>query len=190
MRLDQIRRRDVQGLVDRMSAAGALAGLRRGEIRALRVGHIDFAASVIRVRLSRDECAGDITLTSDAGRRDVPILGLLRPILLAQVASLGLEARTDDFAAPGPRGCLDADRYIARCRKAWEKAGLASLGLHDARHTFASLLIASDADVKQISRIMGHSSVTVTLDVYGHLLPGYEAEAGAKMDAYLAGALA
>ena len=125
---------------------------------------------MIRVRLNRDQLAGDVALKSGAGRRDVPILAALRPILIEHVALLGLDSKPDDVAAPGPRGCLDADRYLERCRKVWAKARLEPLGLHDARHTCASLLIASGANIKQISRMMGHSSITVTLDVYGHLL--------------------
>jgi integrase len=203
---------DVLALIDRLPerdrpvfATAALAGLRRGELRALRVRHIDFSANVIRVRLNRDASAGDVDLKSDAGRRDVPIIERLRPYLVDQVARLGLNARPDDFVFPNRRGtALDADRYLERCRKYWagteydQKAqewvkvaeSLDPLGLHDARHTCASLLIASKANLKQISRMLGHSSIKVTLDVYGHLLPGSEAEAAAAMNAYLDAELA
>jgi integrase len=67
-----------------------------------------------------------------------------------------------------------------------EKVLLEPIGLHEARHTFASLLIAAGVNVKAISNYMGHSSITITLDRYGHLMPGHEAEAVEKIDAYLA----
>ena len=46
------------------------------------------------------------------------------------------------------------------------------------------MMIASNADIKAI---MGHTSITITLDRYGHLLPGSVSELGAKMDSYLEG---
>jgi integrase len=61
---------------------------------------------------------------------------------------------------------------------------LLSLGVRGAR---ASLLIAAGVNVKAISAHMGHASVSFTLDRYGHLLPGSEAETITKLDALLAG---
>ena len=68
---------------------------------------------------------------------------------------------------------------------AWEVAGLSGLTLHEARHTFASLMIAAGANAKQIQTYMGHASISITYDLYGHLLPGDEAQAAALLDAYL-----
>jgi integrase len=55
---------------------------------------------------------------------------------------------------------------------ALRRAGLRKIRFHDLRHTYASLLIANGENVKRIQSLMGHSSATVTLDVYGHLMPG------------------
>ena len=60
--------------------------------------------------------------------------------------------------------------------------------MHEARHTCASLLIAAGVNVKTLSVILGHSSVLISLDRYGHLFPGSEQEAGALLDRYLAAA--
>jgi hypothetical protein len=49
-------------------------------------------------------------------------------------------------------------------------------------------MIAADVNVKAISTYMGHASVKITLDRYGHLFPNSEAEAAERLDAYLAGA--
>lgn len=62
---------------------------------------------------------------------------------------------------------------------------LAPIGMHEARHTFASLMIAADVNAKALAAYMGHSSVTITLDRYGHLMPGAEDEAAERLDAYL-----
>ncbi len=172
-----------------MFATAALAGLRRGELRALRIRHIDFFSDVptINVRLSMDQLKGEVTLKSNAGRRDVPIIEDLRPYLAAQVASLGLDARPDDKVFPplGKRVHMDPTDYLERCRVVWGEHDIAPLGLHDARHTFASLLIASGADMKQISSVMGHASIKVTYDIYGHLLPSSNADLYEKMNAFM-----
>ena len=57
--------------------------------------------------------------------------------------------------------------------------------LHECRHTFASLMIAAGVNAKALSTYMGHSSITITLDRYGHLMPGNEEQAAVLLDAYL-----
>lgn len=59
------------------------------------------------------------------------------------------------------------------------------LRLHQARHTYASFMIAAGVNAKALSTFMGHSSIKVTFDLYGHLMPGTEAEAAALLDSYL-----
>jgi integrase len=70
-----------------------------------------------------------------------------------------------------------------RAETAWKK--MHGLTLHNARHTFASLMIAAGVNPKALSTYMGHSSITITLDRYGHLMPGNEEQAANLLDAYL-----
>jgi integrase len=63
---------------------------------------------------------------------------------------------------------------------------LVPIGLHEARHTFASLMIAAGVNAKRLATYMGHASITVTLDRYGHLFPGNEEESADLLDAFLA----
>jgi integrase len=65
------------------------------------------------------------------------------------------------------------------------RAGLTPIGLHEFRHTFASLVIAAGVNAKAISAYLGHASIQTTFDLYGHLMPGNEEEAVALVDAYL-----
>ena len=74
---------------------------------------------------------------------------------------------------------------MVRARRGWERAKLEPIGLHECRHTFASLMIAAGVNAKALSTYMGHASVTITLDRYGHLMPGNEEEAAGLLDAYL-----
>jgi hypothetical protein len=75
-----------------------------------------------------------------------------------------------------------------RADRAWKAAGLDRLTPHEARHTYASLMIAAGLNAKALSEFMDHSSIQVTLDLYGHLMPGAEDEAASLLDALLAGA--
>jgi integrase len=62
---------------------------------------------------------------------------------------------------------------------------LKPITLHEARHTCASLLIAAGVNPKALSVIMGHSTIAMTFDTYGHPMPGGLEEARAATDAYL-----
>ena len=68
------------------------------------------------------------------------------------------------------------------------RAGLPKIRFHDLRHSFASLLIAQGEHPKLISEQLGHASVQITLDRYGHLLPASYDSAGERLDAALFGA--
>lgn len=72
-----------------------------------------------------------------------------------------------------------------RADKAWKKAGVERIILHECRHTFASLMIAAGVNAKVLSVYMGHSNIGITMDRYGHLMPGSENEATGLLDAYL-----
>ena len=119
---------------------------------------------------------------SAAGTRRVPIAAALRSVL----APLYL-------AAGDPAGLLfgngatpfSASSVSERARGAWRRAGLEPICLHDCRHTFASLMIAAGVNAKALSVFMGHANISITLDRYGHLMPGAEDEAANLMDAYL-----
>jgi integrase len=64
-----------------------------------------------------------------------------------------------------------------RLYAAWEAAKLEPLGLHEARHTFASMMIAAGVNAKALSTYLGHANIAITFDRYGHLMPRSEAEA-------------
>lgn len=59
--------------------------------------------------------------------------------------------------------------------------------LHDTRHTAATLMLSAGVPVKVVSEMLGHASITITLDTYAHVLPGMGEEAGAALSASLLG---
>ena len=165
-------------------AVAFYAGLRLGELRALEWESVDLAAGTIRVTRSWDQVAGPIKPKSEAGTRTVPIPTVLRDFLTPHKLKAGRHA---GLVFPGRHGGQPFGHWSLqeRADKAWEAAGLNRLTLHEARHTFASLMIAAGVDAKALSDFMGHSSIQVTFDKYGHLMPGSGAEAAALLDAYL-----
>jgi integrase len=176
---------------DRAVWATALyAGLRRGELMALRWADIDLASGAVHVERSYDPRARVfVEPKSRAGRRRVPMAGALRDTLV--VLRLDRADAAEDELAFGDNGRPFAyEPLLERTREAWRTANLDPVGLHEARHTAASLMIAAGVNVKALSEFLGHASITITLDRYGHLLPGSIAEATALLDAFLAGAAA
>jgi integrase len=83
-------------------------------------------------------------------------------------------------------GPFDPSTIQRRADEAWKAAGLERITLHECRHTYASFMIAAGVNAKALSVFMGHASITITLDRYGHLFPGSEDEAAGLLDAYLA----
>jgi len=71
-----------------------------------------------------------------------------------------------------------------------KQLGFNGVRLHDLRHTHASLMLQQGVNPKTVAERLGHSSVTITLDTYSHLLPGIQEEAVSKFDAAMDAALA
>ncbi len=172
-------------VADRALWASALyAGLRRGELQALRWQDVDFEAGLVRVERSWDAKAGPVAPKSRAGRRRVPLAQPLRAYLVAH--RLRSENSSSDALVFGAGEQLAfSEAVVRRARAAWKQAKLEAIGLHECRHTYAAFMIAAGVNAKALSSYMGHSSITVTLDRYGHLMPGSELEAAEMLTSYL-----
>ncbi len=163
-------------------ATAMFAGLRRGELMALRIEDIDLERGLIHVRRGWDTLEGEISPKS--GReRAVPINATLRRYLDAHLQQLlwseGLVFGVND------RSTFNGTPLMKRAERHWEHAGLQRITLHECRHTFASLMIAAGVNAKALSTYMGHATISITLDRYGHLMPGNEDEAAELLDRYL-----
>jgi integrase len=126
---------------------------------------------------------GEIT-TKGRKRRRVPIPNVLMPILREHLLRSGRRGDGLIFGATERTPFASKD-LTRRADDAWASAGLTRIVLHEARHTFASLMIAAGVNAKTLSAYMGHASITTTFDLYGHLMPGNEDEAAELLDAYL-----
>lgn len=158
-------------------ALAGLAGLRAAEVRALRVGNVELERGLIVVEAGWDSVEGRQALKHrrDGESREAPIFAALRPYLEDQLATLGPEVASDALLIPGTGRWGDRigegqafsrEAWVTRARKAWADAELTPIGLHEARHSFASWLVLGGYDVATIADWIGHRHVSTTLDRY------------------------
>ncbi len=170
-------------------ATAFYAGLRRGELRGLYRSDIEMDAKTIKVQRGWDALDGEIETKTAWSARTIPMTKPLKDILSLYLATH--DGR--EFAFPGygrwgkDYGPFSADALLKRSRKTWTEADLTGIGLHEARHTFASQMIDAGLSLANVSRHMGHSSIAVTERVYVHLLPDAHETDRALMDEYFAG---
>ena len=161
----------------------AYGGLRAGELFALRWDNVDIDNLSVRVVEQVQHIAGKLDVSApktEAGRRRVPI-----PTLVAEELAGQRSDKSDrGLLFPAPEGGYIRDTNFRRriWQPAVKRAGLAPLRLHDLRHTCASLAIAAGADIKVLQRMLGHSSAALTLDRYGHLMPGQAEAVAGRLD--------
>jgi integrase len=164
-------------------ATAFYAGLRRGELQALRVCDVRLADGVISVEWGWDYKVGRIA-TKGRGRRRVPIPTVLRTLLEVELRRRQRVGEALLFATT-EHSPFSPTTLTTHADKAWKKAKLRRLTLHDGRHTYASYMIAAGVNAKALSTYMGHASIQITYDRDGHLMPGNEEEAAGLLDTYL-----
>ncbi len=163
-------------------------GMRLGELLGLQWGDIDFHGRFMEVR--RNLVAGRITSPKNGKTRRVDMSKQLTQALKTLLTARKAEAlRTgwgqvrDWVFCNEEGGPLDGDNLRRRVfYKLLAKAGLRRIRFHDLRHTYASLLIAQGESLPYIRDQLGHSSIQVTVDIYGHLIPGANRQAVDKLD--------
>lgn len=162
------------------------SGMRKGELFGLQWGDINFEDGFVTVSRSLKYRGGEFVLkepkTARSKRRiDLPpaTLKSLSEHLKKQMAS-GLAAKP---VFCGPRGAFQRPSNFDRRHfyKAIQRAGVQPIRFHDMRHTHASNLLADGAPVKDVSERLGHTSIVITIDYYGHCMPGSQAGLASRL---------
>lgn len=171
-----------RSLIAKLDAAGR--ALTRGQTPAA-IGQLEaFLNEVDALNTSKLTPTQAVELTAAVERitgptkthqsRSVALPGFLRDLLAEHIAGRADDLDAYVFVAP-EGGQLRHQTFMARFfRPAVRAAGLDGLRFHDLRHTCAALLIAQGAHPRAIADRLGHSTVSVTMDVYGHLLPSLD----------------
>jgi integrase len=167
-------------------------GMRIGEVLALTWQDVDFDRRVIEVNKTLSE--GEIVPPKSGKPRSVDMsmqltdtLKVLRTARKREALQKG-NSDIPDIIFTSENG-THLDRENVRKRifyKCLETAGLRKIRLHDLRHTYASLMIAQGTFLVYIKEQMGHSSIKVTIDLYGHLVPGAHKAEVDKLDDWTA----
>lgn len=144
-------------------------GLRVGEALALKIEDFDLAAQRVHVRRSwTTDAVGKKILgkTKTGVSRKVPISSSVLEALAPHFEAKGPE----DWVFLGPKGgSLDYGWFRKSVfNPAVCELGMDGITIHSLRHTCASLLIKLKAPITTVSHILGHASVKMTLDIYGH----------------------
>lgn len=160
--------------------AAALTGLREGELFGLQWGDIDWINYQIHVRRTYNH-GRFYEPKSITSRRKVD----LAPELVSELKKWKLACPTSDqdLVFPTVAGTPEnaPNLLYRRFFPALRRAGLPRIRFHNLRHTYASLLIAQGEHPKYIQSQLGHSSIQVTMDIYGHLMVSVNREAACKL---------
>jgi integrase len=171
------------------------AGLRRGELVALQWGDIEFGKGDKDfnrfILVQHNYVRGQHTTTKSRKNRRVDMSRELRRVLIelrdARMRIAQVEGKADisnEWVFPSRDGTiLNPDNlYHRHFVPILAKSGIRKIRLHDLRHTFGSLLIQNGASLVYVRDQMGHSSIQVTADIYGHLVAGADVSYVDRLD--------
>jgi integrase len=182
----------------------ASTGMRRGELLAFRYSAVDWFSREVQIRQAIKKAKAtdgahkwQWTMgipKSPKSRRRIGMTETVRRLLasLKEVNGAGDNDLVFPKSSVGlhpPDAWIDPDYFDASVfAPIPAKAGLSGMRFHDLRHFFASMLIAQGESAKYVQDQMGHSSIQVTFDTYGHLFPQSKRDAADKLDAALSAA--
>jgi integrase len=164
-------------------------GCRAGEALGLRWRHVDILGGTIRFETQVRTVDGkdvDVPLKTKASRRTVGI-GATVSSVLAELVDVDPDARVFTYPSGEPMRYGAFYKAWARALNGDEEKGrppteFAGVHIHDLRHTHAAHLIAAGRPLTSIQRRLGHSSITITSDIYGGLLPEVEDDTAAAAE--------
>ncbi len=175
-------------------------GLRRGEILAVRWQDVDLQHSSLAVRQSLEQTRNGLAFKQPKtakGRRVVALPTLtveaLKQHKVKQATTklaLGAVYQDHDLVCARDDGTpWPPDTFSSAFVGLVRRTSVPRIRFHDLRHTHATQLLRQGIHPKVVSERLGHATVSITLDVYSHVLPGMQAEAATRTDAALRAAL-
>jgi integrase len=175
-------------------------GARSSELRGLRWEDVDLDAKLIHINQRADYWGIMGALKSEAGERTIPMTPMVANTL--KEWKLACPRQDGALGLVFPNGLGKVESHANFCNRGWYpmqiEIGLtkdtgeidgegkpilrAKYGFHTLRHFFASWLLAEGFSLKKTQGMLGHATMAMTADTYGHLLPDLESDA-AKMEA-------
>jgi len=169
-------------------------GIRRGELLALRWSEVDLEEQRIQVRRTVDYITGygyvETEPKTAAGKRLIAlpyfVANILKQHRLQQLEAklkVGRAWEDRDLVFTDLHGGYFNPRYLGKLfDKVLAEADLPHMRFHDLRHSAATLLLSMGVHVKVVQEILGHSTISMTADIYSHVLPSMQEDAMGKWD--------
>ncbi|MZP28655.1 tyrosine-type recombinase/integrase [Heliobacterium undosum] len=189
---DELQRFVQSAMSDRLGTAFALllgTGLRLGELLALRWDDVDFSQNLIRIRRSairlkapegrRKTRVVIQAPKSKSGKRDIPLFDVLANLLkewkrvqVEESLTYGHEYINSGYVVTHRNGTMMDQSNLTRAfHVLLNKASLPKTNIHALRHTYATQLLEKNVHPKVAQELLGHSSITVIMNTYSHVLP-------------------
>ncbi|HEX4208645.1 MAG TPA: tyrosine-type recombinase/integrase [Ktedonobacteraceae bacterium] len=176
-------------------------GMRRGELLGLKWQDIDFGKGILRVRriLSRvptlvrtdgDETYVETEPKTKGSRRSIALTGFAIDALkkhrrhqeeARRVAGTSWEDHDYVFYTPTGRHLSPSSSVLDPFKILLKRAGLPDIRFHDLRHSAATLLLGEGVNPKVVQEILGHSKISMTMDIYSHVMPIMQSDAMDKL---------
>jgi len=174
-------------------------GLRKGEALGIAWTDVDLDRGLLTVRQALKRVGGGITLgdvkTSGSRRMiNLPdeVVAALRSHRARQAAerlAAGTSWHESGLVFTTPIGTpIDPSNFRRQFDKVFAKAGLFGWHPHELRHSAASIMLAAGVPLEVVSRVLGHASIRITADVYGHIMDPQRQQAADAMSTVLWGA--
>ena len=169
-------------------------GMRRGELLGLRWQDIDFEAGCLHVRRSVGRIGKFGLIESEPktqrSRRKIMLPAFVVAALKhhqQQQRAMRQEASSEwqdkDIVFCGKNGkYFDLTSLDYHFKRLLKSAGLPNIRFHDLRHSAATILLSMGVHPKVVQELLGHSNISMTLDIYSHVLPSIHQEAMSKLD--------
>jgi integrase len=186
---------------ERLHALYVLAlatGMRQGELLALRWQDVNLTQGTLQVRASLRYQVGKGFVFEEPktkhGRRSVALPPDAVEALQMHLARQEVERQTLGPAwrneglvfASEVGGPIEATNMMrGSFHRVVERSGVPKIRFHDLRHTAATLLLGARVNPKVVSEMLGHSAISITLDIYAHVLPDMQQDAATTMQGLL-----
>jgi integrase len=174
-----------------------VTGMRQMELLGLRWADLDWIRQTIKVERQLDRSHGNgIQFSAPKtryGKRTIALGVRTVAILRAHAERQQVERinaaekwqEHDLIFTTSLGGPINPSNLLKEFKKLLQEAGLPSIRFHDLRHTAASLMLNHNIPPIVVSRQLGHARASITLDIYGHRVPGMAAEVAEIVDEYV-----
>ena len=166
-----------------------LLGLRRGEALGLLIANLDLEQGLVKVDGVLQWQDGKLvrgTTKTKASTQTLPLPPSLVPVLKAHLERQQAKYPLNEYVFASTTGTpINPRNLLRQFKDILRKAGLRDIRFHDLRHTAATFLIARGEHPRTIMDILGHSQISTTMNIYGHILDSTRSDAISGLDTFL-----